>query len=85
MALDTSGVLHELPALMAGLCLDMVADSVQPRGSQSGELQQSEFDVHTVHRGHTRIHQLVPLLDRDAAHYRVTSYFYHKRQLMSDQ
>lgn len=73
MAMDAPGVLHELPTLMAGLCPDMVADSLQSRGSQSRELFHSERNVHPVHRGHSRIHQLLPLLDRDSTHDRVTN------------
>ena len=73
MALDSPGVLDELSALMARIRPDMVADRVQPRRPRFEELQQSKLDVHTVYRGHSRIHQLVSIFHRDPAHDRVTT------------
>lgn len=88
MEMDTVGVLHEFSTILARFRSDMVADRLQPRRSRSRELYQSESDVHTVYRRHTRIHQLLPLLDRDAAHDRVTNqifpHSYRQLSLISD-
>lgn len=73
MALDSAGVLHELPTVMARFRPDMVADSVQPRRLRPGKSEQSKHNVHPVHQGDSWIHQLLPIFHRDAAHDRVTT------------
>lgn len=74
MEMDPSGVLDELLALVARFRPDLVADRLQPRRPRSGESRQLQLDLHPLHREHSWIHQLVPLLDRDPAHDRVTNY-----------
>lgn len=74
MEMDSSGVLDELLALVARFRPDLVADRLQPRRPRSGESRQLQLDLHPLHREHSWIHQLVPLLDRDPAHDRVTNY-----------
>lgn len=73
MALDSAGVLHELPTVMARFRPDMVADSVQPRRPRPEKSEQSKHNVHAVHQGDSWIHQLLPIFHRDAAHDRVTT------------
>lgn len=73
MALDSVGVLHELPSVMARFRPDMVADSVQPRRPRPRKSEQSKHNVHTVHQGDSWIHQLLSIFHRDAAHDRVTT------------
>lgn len=73
MEMDSSGVLDELLALVARFRPDLVADRVQPRRPRPGESRQLQLDLRPVHREHSWVHQLVPLLDRDPAHDRVTN------------
>lgn len=75
VAMDVVGVLHELPAVLAGLRADMVADRLQPRRPGASEFRQS--DLHALRPGYPQLHQLLLILRRDAAHHRVMKSYNH--------
>ena len=69
MALDAAGLRHDIPTVLAGIRSRLVAYRLRARRSRSEDGRSGlERHIHAMRRGHTRVHQLLSVLRRDAAH-----------------
>ena len=80
MALDSFVLYPELPSFMAGLCSNLVADSLHPRRLRSPtsprfpDCKQMDSLCHE----HPQFHQLLPIFHRNSTYHRIRRKIHHR-------